>query len=78
MPNTSKIALVAGLVIGTASAALATNAFAANNYDSSDWAPMYAGPTIGTEPKVDVRTKNNERLVLGPSWQLSHRTDSQR
>jgi hypothetical protein len=78
MPNTSKIALVAGLILGTASVGLATNAFAANNYDSSDWAPMYAGPTVGSEPKVDVHTKNNERFALGPSWQLSHKTDSPR
>jgi hypothetical protein len=78
MPNTSKIALVAGLIFGTASAALATNAFAANNYDSSDWAPMYAKPTVGSEPKVDARTKNNEMFVFGPSWQLSRKTDNPR
>jgi hypothetical protein len=78
MWNTSKLALVASLILGSAPATLATNAFAANNYDSSDWAPMYAGATVGNEPKVDVHTKNNERFVSGPSWQLSRRTDSPR
>ena len=78
MPNTSKTALVVALILGTASAALATNAFAANNYDSSDWAPMYAGPSVGSEPKVDVRTKNTERFVPAPSERLSHKTDSPR
>jgi hypothetical protein len=78
MSNTSKIALVAGLIVGTASAALATNAFAANNYDSPDWAPMYAGPTVGNEPKVEVHPKNTERFVPAPSKRLSHRTDSPR
>jgi hypothetical protein len=34
MSTKSKIALVAPLILGTASAALATHAFAANNYDS--------------------------------------------
>ena len=78
MWNTSKLALIASLILGGAPGTLATNAFAANNYDSSDWAPMYAGRTIGSEPKVDVHTKNNERLVLGPSWQVSHKTDNPR
>jgi hypothetical protein len=78
MWNTSTLALVATLILGSASATLATNAFAANNYDSSDWAPMYAGRTIGSEPKVEVHTKNNERLVLGTSWQLSRKTDNPR
>jgi hypothetical protein len=78
MLNTPNIALVASLILGTASATLATNAFAANNYDSSDWAPMYAGATVGNEPKVDAHTKNNERFVSGPSWQLSRKTDSPR
>jgi hypothetical protein len=45
MSNKSKIARCAALILGTASAVLATDAFAANNYDSSDWAPMHAGPT---------------------------------
>jgi hypothetical protein len=78
MPNTSKIALVVALILGTASAVLATNAFAANNYDSSDWAPMYAGPSVGSEPKVDIRTKNTERFVPAPSERLSHKSDSPR
>jgi hypothetical protein len=78
MPNTSTIALVVALILGTASAVLATNAFAANNYDSSDWAPMYAGPSVGSEPKVDVRSKNTERFVPAPSERLSHKTDSPR
>jgi hypothetical protein len=78
MSNTSKIALVAGLILGTASATLATNAFAANNYDSSDWAPMYAGPSVGSEPKADVRAKDTERFVPAPSERLSHKTDSPR
>jgi hypothetical protein len=78
MSNTSKIALVAGLILGTASAAQATNPFAANNYDSSDWAPMYAGPTVRSEPEVEVHPKNTERLVPAPSERLSHKTDSPR
>jgi hypothetical protein len=78
MSNKSKNALVAALIIGAASATLATDAFAANNYDSSDWAPMYSGPTIGTEPKVSVDKRHDERFVPGPSWQLSHRTDRPR
>jgi hypothetical protein len=78
MPNTSTIALVVALILGTASAVLATNAFAANNYDSSDWAPMYAGPSVGSEPKVDVRSKNTEWFVPAPSERLSHKTDSPR
>jgi hypothetical protein len=78
MSGTSKIALVAGLILGTGCATLATNAFAANNYDSSDWAPMYAGPRVGSGPKVDVRTKNTERFVPAPSARLSHETDSPR
>jgi hypothetical protein len=78
MSNTSKIALVVGLILGTVSAGLGTSAFAANNYDSSDWAPMYAGPTVGSEPKVDVHAKNTERFVPGPSERLSHKTDSPR
>ena len=75
MWNKSKIALCAALILGTASAALATNAFAANNYDSSDWAPMYAGPTVGSEPKVDVHAKNTERFIPGPSWRLYQKSD---
>ena len=78
MSNTSKVALIAGVILGTASAILATNAFAANNYDSSDWAPMYAGPSIGSEPKFDARTKNTETFVPVPSARLSHKTDSPR
>jgi hypothetical protein len=77
MSNKSKIAATV-LILGTASAALATHAFAANNYDSSDWAPMYAGPTVGNEPTVDVYTKHAERPVPAPKWQLSHRTDRPR
>jgi hypothetical protein len=78
MSNTSKVALIASLILGTASGILATNAFAANNYDSSDWAPMYAGPSIGSEPKIDARTKNTETFVPAPSERLSHQTDSRR
>jgi hypothetical protein len=78
MSNKSRTALGAALLLGTASAALATSALAANNYDSSDWAPMYAGPTVGSEPKVDVHTKNTERFVPWPSWRLSHKSDSPR
>jgi hypothetical protein len=78
MSNTSKIALVATLILGTAWAVLATNAFAANNYDSSDWAPMYAGPSVGSEPKVDIRAKTAERFVPAPSERLSQKTGSPR
>ena len=78
MPNTSKNALVVALILGTASAVLATDAYAANNYDSSDWASMYAGPSAGSEPKADVRSKNTERFVPAPSERLSHKTDGPR
>jgi hypothetical protein len=73
MSNKSKIALVAALLVGAASAGLATDEFAANNYDSSDWAPMYAGPTINSEPRASVYEQNAERSAPGPRWQLSHR-----
>lgn len=73
MSSKSKIALVGALIVGAAFAGLATDAFAANNYDSSDWAPMYAGPTVSNEPRVGVYDKNAERPAPAPSSQLSHR-----
>jgi hypothetical protein len=78
MSNNSKLALVTVLILGAAPAAVATSAFAANNYDSSDWAPMYSGPSVGAEPKEQIDTRNNERFIPGPKWQLSHRTDRPR
>ena len=75
MSTKSRIALITALTLGTASAALATHAFAANNYDSPDWAPMYSGPTAGHEPKVSVYKENAGRSVPAPSWQLSHKVD---
>jgi hypothetical protein len=69
----SKIALVGALIVGAASAGLATDAFAANNYDSSDWAPMYVGPTVSNEPRASAYEKNAERPAPGPSSQISHR-----
>jgi hypothetical protein len=41
-------------ILGTASAALATQAFSANNYDSPDWEPIFTRPTVGREPRVSV------------------------
>jgi hypothetical protein len=78
MSNNSKIALVAVLILGAASAAMATRAFPANNYDSSDWAPMYSGPIVDAEPKENIDTRNSERFIPGPRWQLPHRTDRPR
>jgi hypothetical protein len=75
MSTKSRIALVTALTLGTASAALATHAFAANNYDSPDWAPIYSGPTVGREPAVSAYKKNADRSVRAPSWQLSHKMD---
>jgi hypothetical protein len=78
MSNNSRLALVTVFILGAASAAMATSAFAANNYDSSDWAPMYSGPIVGTEPKASIDTRNTGRFIPGPRWQLSHRTDRPR
>jgi hypothetical protein len=75
MSTKSKIALVTALTLGTASAALATHAFAANNYDSPDWAPIYSGPTAGHEPKVSVYKENADRFVPVPRWKMSHKMD---
>jgi hypothetical protein len=78
MSNKSKITLVATLIVGTASAGLATDAFAANNYDSPDWAPMYAGPTVSSEPRTSAYERNAERAAPGPRSQLSHRIGTDR
>jgi hypothetical protein len=78
MSNNSKIAFVTVLILGAASAAMGTGAFAANNYDSSDWAPMYSGPIVGAKPQENIDTKNTERFIPAPRWQLSHRTDRPR
>jgi hypothetical protein len=69
----SKIALAAALILGTAPAALATHAFAANNYDSPDWAPIFTGPTVGREARVSVYKENAVRFIAAPSRQLSHK-----
>jgi hypothetical protein len=74
MPNKFTIALVGALTVVTAAAGLATDAFAANNYDSSDWAPMYAGLTVGGEPRAGAYEKNAEKSAPRQRWQLSHRT----
>jgi hypothetical protein len=78
MSTKSKTALVAALILGTASAALATHAFAANNYDSPDWAPIFTGPTVGREPRVSVYKKNAERFIVSPCWRLFHKMDRPR
>ena len=78
MLTKTKIAFAAALIIGTASAALAPPAFAANNYDSPDWAPIYSGPTDGHEARADVHKRNVDRFVPGPRWQLSHKVDRPR
>jgi hypothetical protein len=78
MSNKSKLALVATLIVGAASAGLATDAFAANNYDSSDWAPMYAAPTVNSEPRTSAYERNTERSAPEPRWQLSHRIGTDR
>jgi hypothetical protein len=74
MSSKFKIALVGALIVGAASAGLATDAFAANNYDSPDWAPIYAGPTVSNQHRASVYEKNAERPTPGQRWQLSHRT----
>ena len=69
MSTKSRITLVAtALFLGTASSALAPHAFAANNYDSPDWAPIYSGPTVGHETRVGVHKRNVDRYVPGPRW----------
>ena len=78
MSNKSKIALVATLIVGVASAGLATDAFAANNYDRFDWAPVYAGPTVNSESRTSAYETNVERSAPGPRWQLSHRIGTDR
>jgi hypothetical protein len=72
------IAVGAALIFGVASSDLATRAFASNNYDSPDWAPIYSGPSVGREPRVGVYRDNADRYVRAPRWQLSHKTDRPR
>jgi hypothetical protein len=74
----SRIAIVAALILGAASSDLATRAFAANNYDSPDWAPSYSGSAVGREPRVSLHKENADRFVPGARWQLSHKTDRPR
>jgi hypothetical protein len=78
MSTKSRITLVVALFLGTASSALAPPAFAANNYDSPDWAPIYSGPTDGHEARAVVHKRNVDRFVPGPRWQLSHKVDRPR
>jgi hypothetical protein len=78
MSTRLKIAIGAALILGTASSDLATRAFAANNYDSPDWAPIYSGPSVGREPRVGVYRDNADRFVRAPRWHLSHKTDRPR
>jgi opacity protein-like surface antigen len=49
-----------------------------NTYDSSDWAPVYAGPTMRHEPKVGAREKSADGYVRLPSWQSFSTTDRPR
>jgi len=74
----SRIAIVAALILATASSDLATRAFAANNYDSPDWAPIYSGAAVRREPGAGLHKGNADRFVPGPMWQLSHKTDRPR
>ena len=48
----SRIAIVAALILGAASSDLATRAFAANNYDSPDWAPPLYTLDVQRHPAV--------------------------
>jgi hypothetical protein len=74
----SRIAIVAALILGAASSDLATRAFAANNYDSPDWAPAYSGAAVGREPGASLQKENADRFVQGPRSQPSHKTDRSR
>jgi hypothetical protein len=51
------------------------NVFVSNTYDSSDWAPVYAGASTRHEPKAGTREKGTDRYARGPSWQPSLTTD---
>lgn len=48
--------------------------FVSNNYDSPDWAPVYAGPTIRHAPRASAH-KSADRYVRVPGWQPSPTTD---
>jgi hypothetical protein len=78
MPMISRISLVVAFVAGAGVGAQATQALAANNYDSPDWAPIYTGPTIGREPTMTVHRKDVDRIVQAPIWHLSHKVDHPR
>jgi len=54
------------------------NTFASNTYDSPDWAPIYAGPTIRHEPTARDHERNADGFVRVPSGKQSHKTDGQR
>jgi hypothetical protein len=54
------------------------NAFASNTYDSPDWAPIYAGSTIRSEPTASAYERNSEAPARVPGSRLSHKTDRQR
>jgi hypothetical protein len=49
--------------------------FVSNTYDSPDWAPVYAGPTMRHEAKAGVREKSADRYVRVPVWLPSSTTD---
>jgi hypothetical protein len=51
------------------------NRFASNTYDSSDWAPIYAGPTIRREPTASAYERNADESLRAPSVHLSHKMD---
>jgi len=79
MATKLKNALVAALTLGIAFSDLATHAFAANTYDSSEWAPIDFGLSGGSEPSATVPKENNaDRFASGPRWQLSHKLDRPR
>jgi hypothetical protein len=73
MSMKSKTSLVLAFIVGAGVAAQATQAIAANNYDSPDWAPIYTGPTIGHEPTITYHRKNVDRIVQAPIRHLSHK-----
>jgi hypothetical protein len=74
----SKTSLVVVLIAGAGLAAQATQAMAANNYDSPDWAPIYTGPAIGRVPTVSDHGKDADRISRAPGGQPSHKVDHPR
>ena len=78
MLTKTKIALSVAIALASAPASLTTYAFAANNYDSPDWAPAYSGTAVGREPGASLQKENADRFVQGTRSQPSHKTDRPR